>query len=196
MTSTLPSRKYKRLTAAEWAQAETYWKAGSHTLEEIAGEFGITTRALQAHFKKHGVAKSSEAAAIVSAARASTYELVLDDYQQRADRARLARSRAVVNAERIEGFIMAQLAEAERDPSSAFKAQGAIKMAALAMQTVERAHSVIDKALNVTEHPDELPTIRFLDFSDDDINAIKASQDLDEEDGETVEPEPNEIIEM
>ena len=67
MSATATKRRYKRLTPAEWAEAEALWKTGGPTLDELAARFAVTVRALQAHFAKHGIQKGAAAAALASA---------------------------------------------------------------------------------------------------------------------------------
>jgi hypothetical protein len=63
----MPKRKYKRLAAAEWAEARGLWETGEATLEELSLRFGITERALQAHFRKHSTIKGSKAKEVAAA---------------------------------------------------------------------------------------------------------------------------------
>ena len=167
-------RKYRRLTVEQWAKAEAYWRSGSHTLEQLGGEFGVTTRALQAHFAKHGVSKGADAAMIAAVATERVIAAEVGDYQSRVELARSARMQTVKDAERMRSLLMAQIGMTEREPDNAFKAVAAIKALTMAAAAIERLHNVTVTALNVDiNQTDELPVIRFFDLSDEDIERIR-----------------------
>ena len=185
-------RKYKRLTVEQWAKAEAYWRSGSHTLEHLSGEFGVTTRALQAHFAKRGVSKGTDAAMIAAAASEGVVAVEVDDYQSRVQQARSARRRTVADAEKLRSLLMAQVSTTQTDPENAFRAVAAIKALSMAAATLERLQSVTVAALNVdTSQTDELPVIQFFDLSDEDIEQIREASaseaDAYDEENEVVE---------
>jgi hypothetical protein len=63
----MSKRKYRRLTPAEWAEARALWESGETVLQELSVRFGVTERALQAHFKKHSTLKGSKAKELAAA---------------------------------------------------------------------------------------------------------------------------------
>lgn len=66
-------RAYKRLTDSERAEAVALWEAGSSTIEDLAGRFDCSPRALLYLFKREGVTTGSKAATFAAEIRAETF---------------------------------------------------------------------------------------------------------------------------
>src|SRR5215469_14670617 len=124
---TTPKRKYSRLTPTAWAEIEAHWQTGEQTLEDLSAQYGVTTRTLQAHFKKHAIVKGEKAKEIAAAAHAAVIAENLDDRQQRERLARDARWKAFAIGEEIETVMAQQVAAIKSDPSLAPRAMTAIK---------------------------------------------------------------------
>ena len=120
-------RKYQRLAPSIWAQICAEWEIGDVTLPELSDRFGVNTRTLQAHFAKHAVVKGSKAAELASAVKEELFKLELDGKD---------------DLTQVETLIMAQLELAQKDPSQAFKAAGAVKLLSLAAAGLERLHNL------------------------------------------------------
>jgi hypothetical protein len=135
-------RKYQRLAPSIWAQICAEWEIGDVTLPELSDRFGVNTRTLQAHFAKHAVVKGSKAAELASAVKEELFKLELDGKDDLTQRAKETRETAYRNAVTVETLIMAQLELAQKDPSQAFKAAGAVKLLSLAAAGLERLHNL------------------------------------------------------
>ena len=66
-------RKYARISLSQWAEIEALWETGGATLENLALEYDLTTRALQTHFSKSGTIKGSKAKEIVVAIKSKIH---------------------------------------------------------------------------------------------------------------------------
>jgi hypothetical protein len=169
-------RKYQRLPPSTWATIRAEWEVGDTTLEELATRFGVNTRTLQAHFGKHAVVKGSKAAQLASLVKEELFKLKLDGKGDLTQRARETRETAYKNAVTVETLIMAQLELAQKDPSQAFKAAGAVKLLSLAAAGLERLHNLKWTALGMNRDSvisDELPKLIFQDLSEQEIKEIQ-----------------------
>jgi AcrR family transcriptional regulator len=190
-------RKYQRLTPSTWAKICAEWEVGDVTLAELSDRFGVNKRTLQAHFSKHEVVKGSRAAQLASAVKQELFELELDGKDDLTQRAREARESAYKNAVTVEKLIMGQLALAQRDPTQAFKAAGAVKLLSLAAAGLERLHNLKWAALGLNRDSvvsDELPKLIFVDLTEQEIQQIQNGHDQDDLD-DPAPTEPEVVIE-
>jgi hypothetical protein len=189
-------RKYVRLSPATWAEVDALWETGETTLEELSTGYGINTRSLQAHFEKFKIVKGSKASEILTAVKEVIYADFLDDRDVLIAKAKQSRANAFANAETIEGLVMTQIAEAQKDPSSAFKATGALKALTLAAQTLERTMKIKTAALGLDRMDDgtELPTITFIDLTEEEIKQHQSgdNDELDDDSASCAIPSANE----
>jgi hypothetical protein len=184
-------RKYQRLTPSTWAKISGEWEIGDVTLAELSDRFGVNTRTLQAHFAKHEVVKGAKAAQLASSVKEELFKLELDGKDDLTQRARETRETAYRNAVTVEALIMGQLSLAQRDPSQAYKAAGAVKLLSLAAAGLERLHNLKWTALGMNRDSvvsDELPKLIFVDLTDQEIKEIQQGHDQDDQD----DPAPNE----
>jgi hypothetical protein len=184
------ARKYTRLNPSIWAKIRAAWETGEMTLEELGDEHGVSKRTLQTHFRKHASVKGSEAAAMAAAVKSAVFEDILGSSEVRIARGRETRIAAYEGAMRIEGLLNAQIEMAGKDPSSAYKALSATKLLAMAAQTFERTQAIKWKALGLDQDQDtdELPVIRIIDLSNEDIAEL-ARRNGNEEDADLLEEE-------
>jgi len=181
-------RPYKKLTPATWAEVRALWETGETTLDELSERYGVRTRTLQAHFEKHGTKKAAKAKEIAAAVQAEIYSAASFDVETRAQLGKEAQASAYHNAVIIEGLVMAQLGEAQKNPENAFKAATAIKTLSLAAQAIERLNGVKRSALGLDQLPpsdDMLPVLQVVDLTEDEIVRLQAPSEDDELDGET-----------
>jgi hypothetical protein len=172
-------RKYRRLSESAWAEARALWEVGYSSLEELSARFGISKRALQFHFAKHGLSKGSKSRALAAAVETEVFRAELTDKEVLVERAKDIKERTYANAQIIENLVMAQLEQAQKDPSQAHKAGSAMKTLSLAASTLERLHQLKKTATGLDKDPDigkELPVLTFRDLSKEDLEAIKADQ--------------------
>lgn len=172
--SVIGKRKYRKLNVQEWAEVEAYWANGTHTLEDISAEYGVTARALQAHFKKAKIVKGESADIIRAAAHHAVRSDEVADHASRIEMFRSARTRTISNAETLERFLMSQIVIAQEEPKEAFRALSAIKGIVAAAAALERLQIVRNTALGVDDNiVDELPTITIFDLTDDQIVELR-----------------------
>ena len=196
------TRRYTRLSPATWAEIRALWETGEPTLAELSDRYGVATRTLQVHFEKHGTVKGSKAREIAAAVKEEVFGEQLADKDLTTQRAKETREAAYRNAVTVENLVMAQLQEAQKDPASAFKAAAAIKSLSLAAAALERLHGLKRTALGLDHDsvlPDELPEIILREYTQEEIEQIRAEQ---AEDGETLDlvesdergEEPDDIV--
>ena len=177
----IEKRRYKRLPASAWACARAEWETGETTLEGLAVKYGVSRRALQAHFRKASSAKGSKAKEIAKEVAAAVFAPLEFDKSERIRLGRETRNADYENALRVERAILAQLDEAEKDGPSAFRASAAIKTLSLAAQALERVQGLKWRALGLDRETetDELPRIEIVNLLEEDIAAIRDARESD-----------------
>jgi hypothetical protein len=93
----------------------------------------------------------------------------------------------------VETLIMAQLELAQKDPSQAFRAAGAVKLLSLAAAGLERLHNLKWTVLGMNRDSlvsDDLPILIFQDLTEQEIKEIQQGHDEDDlDDPAPTEPE-------
>lgn len=169
-------RKYVRIDQSTWGEIEGIWEAGDATLQELEQRYGVSRRALQSHFAKRGSVKGSQAAQLAAAVKQQVFSENLADPDLITSRAVETRETAYRNAVVVEGLIMAQLDAAQKDPSQALRAAGAIKALSLAAAGLERIHNLKWRALGLDKDSvqgDQLTVLVFEDLTAAEIATIQ-----------------------
>jgi hypothetical protein len=179
MTDSTTTRAYNRLSPAVWAEIRALWETGEPTLDELALRYSITTRALQSHFHKNDTMKGAKAMIIAAEVKEAIFAETFDDREAKIAKGRETRATDFANACKIESLIMAQVDEAQKDPSAAFRASAAIKALALAAQALERTSAMKWRSVGLDrgQDTDELPEIHIVNLTEDDIQEIRRSQE-------------------
>ena len=185
MTETdLKPRKYKRLNETEGARARALWSTGAATLEEIAAETGVSSRALQDHFSRTGTTKGSAAATEALRIKDEVLTNEFGSRQERLVKGREARAASFNLAQRLESSLSTIAEMIATDPAQAFKFGAAIRSIGLALQAAERAHILKSEALGLTnvEEEKDLPMIYIRDLGEEDLEKIRRSHAAGEDD--------------
>ncbi len=183
----ITKRKYIRIDQSTWAEIEGLWEAGDTTLQDLEARYGVSRRTLQSHFAKRGTVKGAQAAQLAAAVKQQVFSQNLADEDLTTTRAKETRESAYRNALVVEGLIMAQLEVAQKDPTQALRAAGAIKALSLAAAGLERIHGLKWRALGLDKDSlqgEELPVLVFEDLTAEEIRAIQRGpkdEDLEEE---------------
>lgn len=188
-------RPYARLGPAQWAEIEELWATGSATLAELSNRYGVSGRAMQMRFAKHGIVKGASATALGAQVRATVKATVLADPDDLAQRAVAIRENAFQGAVRIEQLLLSALDEAAGDSSKMFAFAATAKAAALAAQTLERLHSLKRSALGITDESslgDDLPVLKILDLTSKEIESMRKEDD----DADDAPEEENEVVDI
>jgi hypothetical protein len=172
------------LAPSRWAEIRALWETGETTLSELSDRYGVATRTLQAHFAKQDTVKGSKAKEIAAAVTEAVFADNFEDRDVRIAKGREARSKAFANASTIEALIMAQVQEAQKDPTASFRATGAIKALSIAAQALERIHAMKWSALGLDrqEDTDELPGIVIMDLGEEELEEMRRAQGEDDDD--------------
>lgn len=202
-----PTRKYVRLTPAIWAEIRAHWETGEATLDELAARFGVSTRGLQSHFKKHATVKGAKAKAIAASVTEEIFSGAFEDRDVRVAKGRETRERAFKNASQIEIAVMTQVTEAQKGGSESLRAATVLKALALAATSLQRIQQIKWEALGLgAEEVDELPEIVIRDLTDEEVRKMREnggrSEGDDDYDGvleendnaEPRRPEDDEIV--
>jgi hypothetical protein len=176
--SRMSKRRYKRMSPTEWAEARALWETGEVTLQELAVRFGVTERALQAHFKKSSIVKGCKAKEMAAAVQQAVFADIFEDPAITRAKEREARAAAYENATKIEKLIMGQLAEAQKDPANAHRASSALRALAIASQALERVHSMKWASLGLDKLDDaqELTELPMIDYTEKELDEIRRKQ--------------------
>jgi hypothetical protein len=181
-----------------------HWKVGDLSLAELSEAYGVSSRALQLHFAKHGIVKGSEGAAFAAAVEEKVLEAALPDKDLTSRRAKDVREAAYANSVVLEALIMSQVRLAQRDPSQVLRVASGLKALSLAAAGLERLHDLKWRALGLDKHVDEteLPEIVIRDLRDEEIAEIRVQQEAEEldlgfetTDAATEEPLTPELVE-
>ncbi len=180
-------RRYKRLRPEELAEALARWRTGAETLEEIAGAYGVSTRALQYKFRQAGAAKGEAIAEDARRIERETIAEAFGDPPDRIERGKQARQRSLDLAERLERAASSILIEIEAAPAMAASHAGNLRALGLAAQVAERTFALKSSALGLSPHdtdPEELPQIIIRDLTEEELEAIRAGHGDEDEDEE------------
>jgi hypothetical protein len=180
-----PKRKYVRLSSSKWAELRAYWESGDHSLAELSDRYGVSPRAIQSHLSKLGSIKGAKAAEMAAAVQKEIFKNELGDRDTLVFRAKETREATYANAKIIEGLIMAQLQNAQKDPTQALKAATALKALSLAASALERLHATKSRALGLDQEnvlPDEMPVLTIRDLTSSELKALQERNESDDED--------------
>ena len=178
-TATREKRRYKRLTPAEWAEAEALWKTGGPTLEELSARFAVTVRGLQAHFAKHKVQKGAAAAALAGAVEERVLAAALSAGDALSRRILDTKESAYRNAVAIERLVLGQV-EAAQNPGTAMGAIAALRALDLAATALDRTRRSRWAALGLDKGvpaSGDLPTCALTDEGGEAIRARQLAED-------------------
>ena len=199
-----PKRKYTRLSPSTWAEIEALWQVGEVTLAELSDRYGVSQRALQAHFHKRGITKGEKSAALAATVKEEVLKDELDDPDLTVKRAKDVREAAYTNAVVVENLMMAQLQAVQKDPSQVLKAASAVKMLSLAAAGLERLHDLKWKALGLdrdSAFQGEMPELVIRVLTDEEAAEMRAAQqeedDFDSQilsSEEPIDPEADEVV--
>jgi len=176
-------RKYTRLDPSTWAEVRGLWELGDATLDELSDRYGVSVRALQAHFRKHQRSKGARAAQFAAAVQKELFDEELADKDLTAQRARDVREAAYTGCVMIEQLISAQLELAQKDAALAVRAASALKALSLAAASLERTHNLKYRALGLDKLvvEEQLPVLTLRDLTSDEIEALQAGHDNGDE---------------
>lgn len=169
-------RKYVRLSPAQWAEVDAIWELGDATLSELAERFGVSTRALQAHFEKNGIVKGSKGREWAAEIKAEIFTRSLDS---KGDIVRLANEthrRTFLNASTVEDMLNKQLEHLAANPAEAYRTAAVVKTLSLAAQAMERLHSLKSAALGIDKDDrmgEELPGLVIRDLTPEEIHHLR-----------------------
>ncbi|KTS30476.1 hypothetical protein NS228_12860 [Methylobacterium indicum] len=187
------TRRYVKLTEAQWVEVEALWAAGAATLTDLSQRYGITERGLQARFARRGIEKGAGAKALAVEVTARVQAEQAADVEDLVVRAKLIRDTTVSAAEKVERMIVASLDAADADPGQIYAAAAKIKLLMNAASTLERIHTLKKVALGINDDGplnDDLPVLVLRDLSSADIERMRQDQD----DAEIIDTDENDVI--
>lgn len=178
------SRRYKRLSSSEVAEALAAWRTGTSTLAELAELYGVSQRALQYRFAREGASKGEAIAEDARRIERETIAEAFGDPPDRIEQGKRARQRSLELAERIESAASSIIVAIEAAPATAPSHAAALRALGMAAQLVERTFGVKASALGLSANdadPEELPMIVIRDLGEEELAAIRAGHGDDDE---------------
>lgn len=110
-----------RLTPRQWAEAEALWETGEVTLDDLATKFKRDRSAFIRYFKKHGIVKSSSAAAHKEEIKEAVVAASIDEATVLANRIRETKEDHYKMSSAMAKLVWAEVLTAKKD-SIAFSA--------------------------------------------------------------------------
>jgi hypothetical protein len=175
----------RRLTPAQWAEAEAQWAAGTVTYDDLVAKYGCAMSTFERHFKKHHIVKGSAAAATRKAVEDRLVAASVDEATILAARIKETKEQHYVMSSNLGKLIWNELLEAKKagNPvSSVINNLKALDLAATGLKKVrEERWAVLGLDRPDAVDPDEVPELQITELTADQIQALR-DRDHDEMD--------------
>lgn len=176
----------KRLTPAEWAEAEALWQSGTVVYDDLEKKYGVAVSTFQRHFKNRGVVKGSRADLTKKAVEDKLKAAALDDATILAARIKETKEQHYTMATNLGKLIWNEILEAKKastEVSVKINNIKTLKEAAqgLALVRAER-YAVLGLDRPDAVDPDELPELVVAELTQEQITELRDrdTQELDE----------------
>jgi hypothetical protein len=167
-----PSSK-KKLPLAEWAQVVVLWESGSVTLSDLSDRFGISKGALHDGLKKRGSVKGSRAAEFAT----TTEDHLKSEASRKMEMVKTFRGEFHTYGDFIMKSTIKELQELLREsPRSAETKRRiftSLKYSAEIYATIRDQKFHLFDLYNEKEEDGQLPEITVVQYTEDEIDAIK-----------------------
>jgi len=167
----------KRLTPAEWAEAEALWQSGTVVYDDLEKKYGVAVSTFQRHFKNRGVVKGSRADLTKKAVEEKLKAAALDDATILAARVRETKEQHYTMSSNIGKLIWNEILEAKKAGAEiAVKINNikTLKEAAQALALVRaEKYAVLGLDRPDAIDPDELPELVVAELSQEQIQELR-----------------------
>lgn len=174
------SSKSKRLTTAQWEAVKTKWELGTHTLQMLSDEYGISLTAIKAGLNKRGAKRGSRSHEVAE----ETAEQQKSERQRVAEQASRMKEKFLKYNDAIASIAMRKLMKQQADGKNLEGIKGE-------METLRKAVAVISTARDENFHllglykddvsEEDLPEIVVSEMTAAELEAIQKSFDKESE---------------
>jgi hypothetical protein len=176
----------KRLTPAEWAEAEALWQSGTVVYEDLEKKYKVAVSTFQRHFKNRGIVKGSRADLTKKAVEEKLKSVALDDATIMAARIRETKEQHYTMATNLGKLIWNEILESKRAGAAVATVINNIKTLkeaaqGLALVRAER-YAVLGLDRPDAIDPDEMPELVVAELTQEQIQELRDrdTSELDE----------------
>lgn len=168
----------RQLTPKQWAEVESLWALGDHTLADLSREYDVSIEHLSRELKKRGVKKGSGAEIHGERIKKAIMEESEDSAKLLSKRIRETKENHYKWNQVIGKLTMSEIVRAQNDGRQFSDIQDNLKSLKLAAETLSKLRGDswsllgLDKDNGIDD--DELPTLHIIERSDADIRAAQA----------------------
>ncbi|MDY7537603.1 hypothetical protein QN372_00425 [Undibacterium sp. RTI2.1] len=177
------STKKSRLTAKQWAEAETLWAAGNITYEGLTKRYGLHRSSFERHFRSKKVIKGSTSAAQSRAVAAKVAEASIGEATVIAARIKETKEEHYKMAAGLAKLTWAEILKANQSGSPVAVALNNLKALDSAMNVLKKAREERWAVLGLDRpdavDPDELPELIVSELTSEQIKELR-DRDLTE----------------
>lgn len=185
----IPNKKVRRkLTEAQWAEAEALWSTGEFQLNELSERFGVRPETLSRRFKKNGIKKGEMP--VAEAVKTAVQEAVIDDATVIANRIRETKEEHYKWSKVLSGMAMKEIADAKKGEKAIAVVHPNLKALQTAMQIVEQGYKSRAAILGIDNEEggsDEVPELVISELTQDQVDDMRRQQEVGETEQELEE---------
>lgn len=168
--------KQKRLSPAEWEQVKLYWEMGTHSLSQLADEFGIRADTIQKRLKADGIEKGARAHEVASATRESAKNELAEQAAENLKRVHSTKDDHYKWAEALAKLLMSEIVDAKQTGTAIGARDANITTLGKAAKTLEVLRKERYAILNLNKDdgdPDEMPELIISELNEEQIRDIQ-----------------------
>lgn len=181
---TTPPEKRARLTTRQWAEAETLWKNGDATYEDLGKRFNKHPDTFKKRFNKIGLKKGSNAAMHKERVAAAVNSASVVETSVLAGRIKESKERHYKMASGLSALIWAEVLKAKQNNVPFASIAGNLKALDIAAAALRKTQEQTWTALGLDKFDgideEELPELIISELTAEQIEALRS---LDEDDG-------------
>lgn len=204
MAEKKPTKRTKRMTPAEWAEAKALWESGEFTLSQISDKVGASREHLSRKFKEEKIVKGSKSETVTAEAEESIKDEIAKNAKLLPQRVADTKDQHYKYAESLMKLGMRMVAQTMADGRPLSSISDDVKvlnnMSQLAGRTLDQRYKVLgldqEDFVDATELP-ELPITVLTEIEMEEIRGRAAAQSTGVDDGlgGILDEEVDEIIE-
>jgi hypothetical protein len=179
-------RKIKRLTARQWASAETLWEAGEASLDDLAKKFSKDKATFKRHFDKHGIKKGSSKEELKKHVTAELAKSAAEDTAIIVSRIKETKEEHYKMAAGLAKLTWAEILKAKQDGLPVSIAINNLKAIDTAMSVLKKAREERYAVLGLDrdDHVDEdgLPELIITELTAEQVQELRARDHAEIED--------------
>jgi hypothetical protein len=178
-----PRRRARDLTPAQRAEAETLWKGGDITLEQLSVRFKKTPEYLSRYFSAKGIKKGEDAAKRQAEVREQVAKAMVQEAQVLAGRIKDTKEEHYKLSALMAKLIQATIVKAHNDKVSiatTLNDMKALQTAAAALRTIrEERYALLGLNEQKEEEEETIPDLVVREVSTDEIDGMRTTLEND-----------------